>query len=221
MLALLYALEFSTNISRRAGYTIGNPAAGLFFQNALSIFSRLIMFVFMPLVGFLSDTDKLTVGSGIFYFLLIPFTVFICYKNKKKIEIIYGNIILRLHENGSYLKKAKQTYRYCSSGKKELKRNFKLLVVVINLPFYISWATVLLLLVKYNQYRATVISLAALLNGIYTLSVNLLVDPYLSKMGNYKNIILTIYDKIMRVKLISAIVSSIIIFIIYVFIIKP
>jgi len=111
LLTILYALEASTNIARKSGYNINNASSGLFFQSALGILSRLIMFVFMPLLGFLADTSKLEINYFLLFYLLVPFSILILHKKSRSVEYFYGNIILRLSETGSYFKRAKSIYK--------------------------------------------------------------------------------------------------------------
>lgn len=221
LLSLLYFLEASTNIARKAGYNINNASAGLFFQSALSIFSRLIMFVFMPLLGFLADTSMLEINYFLLFYLLIPISIFALHSKKRKIEYFFGQILLRLKERGTYFKKAKSTYTSKVLLKKEiLSLNFKISYILIGIPFYISWPLIILALIIFQDYRATIIGMSALFNGLYTLYLSIIVDPILSKLGNYKNIISIVYDDLVYLKLISSIISFFLFFIITILIIS-
>ena len=66
----------------------------------------------------------------------------------------------------------------------------------------------------FEDYRATIIGMSALFNGFYTLYLSVIVDPLLSKLGNYKNIITIVYDELIYLKLISSTISVLLFFII-------
>lgn len=215
LLTILYALEASTNIARKSGYNINNASSGLFFQSALGILSRLIMFVFMPLLGFLADTSKLEINYFLLFYLLVPFSILILHKKSRSVEYFYGNIILRLSETGSYFKRAKSIYKSKPLFKKNiLSLKFKISYILIGIPFYISWPLIILALILFDDYRATIIGMSAFFNGFYTLYLSVLVDPLLSKLGNYKNIIAIVYDEIVFLKLFSSIISVVLFFLI-------
>ena len=221
LLSLLYFLEASTNIARKAGYNINNASSGLFFQSALSIFSRLIMFIFMPLLGFLADTSELEINFFLLFYLLVPFTLIILHFNNRIIEYFFGKILLRLSERGSYFKKSKSLYKSKLLLKKEIfSLKFKISYVLIGIPFYISWPLIILALILFQDYRATIIGMSALLNGLYTFYLSIIVDPMLSKLGNYKNIISIVYDELIYLKLISSTISVLLFFIITVLIVN-
>jgi hypothetical protein len=215
LLSILYALEASTNIARKSGYNINNASSGLFFQSALGILSRLVMFVFMPLLGFLADTSKLEINYFLLFYLLVPFSILILHTKSRSIEYFYGKIILRLSERGSYFKRSKSVYKSKPLFKKEiLSLKFKISFILIGIPFYVSWPLIILALILFEDYRATIIGMSALFNGFYTLYLSVLVDPLLSKLGNYKNIIAIVYDEIVFLKLISSTISVVLFFLI-------
>lgn len=215
LLSILYALEASTNIARKSGYNINNASSGLFFQSALGILSRLIMFVFMPLLGFLADTSKLEINYFLFFYSLVPFSILILHTKSRSVEYFFGKIILRLSERGSYFKKSKSVYKSKPLSKKEiLSLKFKRSFILMGIPFYVSWPLIILALIMFEDYRATIIGMSALFNGLYTLYLSVIVDPLLSKLGNYKNIITIVYDELIYLKLISSTISVLLFFII-------
>jgi hypothetical protein len=58
LLSLLYGFESLSSIARSSGIWTGNIYNGIVVQNALSLGSRLIMFIFMPVMGFFFDTGN-------------------------------------------------------------------------------------------------------------------------------------------------------------------
>jgi len=211
LLAILYCLEASTNIARKAGYNIKNASSGLFFQSALGIFSRLVMFAFMPILGFMTDTSMLHLDYKLYLFVVIPLMLIIFYLNKSKIELIFGQIIMGLSENGSYFKKSKSKYYITKSNYKQiLSPRFEITYIIAGIPFLLSWPIIIIALILFGEYRATIIGMSAIFNGIYTLYLNIIVDPILSKLGNYKNIIDSVYDRLLYLKIISSIITLLI-----------
>jgi len=175
----------------------------------------------MPLLGFLADTSMLEINYFLLFYLLIPISIFALHSKKRKIEYFFGQILLRLKERGTYFKKAKSTYTSKVLLKKEiLSLNFKISYILIGIPFYISWPLIILALIIFQDYRATIIGMSALFNGLYTLYLSIIVDPILSKLGNYKNIISIVYDDLVYLKLISSIISFFLFFIITILIIS-
>lgn len=213
LLSLLYLLEASTNIARKSGYNIDNASSGLFFQSALGILSRLIMFFFMPLLGFLADTSKLKINIYLLSFILVPLSIFLLYFYKFKVEYFFGNIILRLSENGSYFKKTNRRYKYTKLQKRKiLSQKFKVSYIIIGIPFFISWPLIILALILFEEYRATIIGMSALFNGFYTLYLSIVVDPILSRLGRFKNVISIVYDEILYLKLVSSLIAVLLFF---------
>ena len=184
LLSLLYGLEASTNIERKAGYNINNASSGLFFQSALGIFSRLIMFAFMPVLGFMTDTNNLNLDFKLYLFILVPLTIFLLYLKRRPVELVFGQIITRLDENGSYFKKTDTKYflKAPKNKKKILSHKFEFTYILAGIPFLLSWPLIIIALIFFGEYRATIIGLSAIFNGIYTMFLNLFVDPLLSNL---------------------------------------
>ena len=60
LIGLIFLVELSTSISRKAGYVIGNPSSGFIFQSSLALVSRALVFMFIPILGYLSDKNLLS-----------------------------------------------------------------------------------------------------------------------------------------------------------------
>ncbi|MBX9837540.1 MAG: hypothetical protein K2X69_04390 [Silvanigrellaceae bacterium] len=217
LLAVLNLIEATTNISRRIGYSINNPAAGLFFQNSLSIISRMVMFLFLPILSYLSDKNLVFIRKDIGLIFLTPVFIYLLYKYRLYVENFFAVLILRIDINGSFFKKSNIKFKYLKSIKKSiLPLKFKILILILNVPFYLSWIIVFILLENISTYRATIISSTTFFNGLFILGTNFFVDPFLSKLGKYKNIILIAYDEIILLKFYSSFFACSIAFLIYV-----
>jgi hypothetical protein len=129
LLALLYFIEVTTNISRSVGYKINNPVSGMVFQNSLSVFSRTLMFIFLPLLSYMSDSNSISINRSIYFTLLTPFLIFICIRYKRYIEKYYAILIIRISDNGSFLKSSKNLFKISFSRKKN--------VISIKMKFWI------------------------------------------------------------------------------------
>jgi hypothetical protein len=53
---------------------------------------------------------------------------------------------------------------------------------------YISWPIIFLLIKEYPENRGFILGISSFINGINSLSLVLLIDPYLIKMSNYKSL---------------------------------
>ena len=214
IISFLFAIEASTSLARIAGLSNGNLASGLQVQSGLSIFSRALMAIFMPLLGSLSDLGKLKVENKIFSFyctILIPIFIYIVYYFRVIILKIYIKMTLNLLERGTYFPVG------ISKDKKFIipKRSFiikKLLYFrFINLisyaPYYCAWTVIIFFLSIYPNYRGFIIGLSSVMNGINTIALVFYVDPYLIKMSHYKRISSLLYNDLIKIRILSALVS--------------
>jgi len=215
--SMLYVLEASTTIARKAGYAINNVSSGLFFQSALGIFSRLIMFVFMPTLGFLADTSQLYFSPVLLSYIFVPLAILGVYLLQVPLENLYGNIVLRLSEHGSYFKKTTIAYMpsYIFRKRNVIARPIAIAYVVAGVPYMISWAVLIMALILFQDYRGSILGLSTLFTGMYTLFNSVIIDPYLSKLGNYPNLIQVVYRHLLYLKLLTAIIAFFLYVIIY------
>jgi len=221
ILACLYFLESSTSLARRVGYLIDSPSSGLFFQNSLGLFSRLLMFIFMPLLAFLSDTQNILIDISYLSFILTPIFLFSVIFFKSSIEKIYLSFVKSISEYGS-LFYVHKTLKETKTPQKETNRNvffinrnlYKGLFFTSSI-YYLCWPVVFYCLSNNNEYRATIISLSTLMNGIYTLSNSVFIDPYLAKLAKHKNILLKTYYDLVHIRALSSVFSFLIVLIIF------
>lgn len=211
LLALLMATEACTAIARKSGYSINNPASGFVFQSSLSLLSRIMVFIFMPLLGFLADTNNLSV-SDLYLILLFTPTILILlmvYLFRYKIEKVIAALLHRINIHGTFFKKTNEIIKI-KKNKKIILKNFKKLYasfVIAYIPYYLAWPVTVLLMTEFNEYRATILGLSSIFNGINTIFITLLLDPKLTQLGKYPNIINSVYSDLLILRFIASIVS--------------
>lgn len=218
ILGLLVSIEASTSISRKSGYKIGNPSTGFVFQSSLSLVSRALIFMFMPLLGYLADKNELlqALSDVLYLYIFIPFSLGMLYIVRKQLEYVYTILLHRMHIHGSFFKSIKNNninIKIKSSKKiKTLKRAkyFKKLYIIFLLsyiPYYLSWPVIIILLTLYNDNRATILGMSSVFNGINTIIITLFIDPKLTQLGKYKNLIQYIYNDLLLLRFYASIIS--------------
>lgn len=219
LLGLLFAVEASTSLCRKVGYEIGHPDSGLILQGSLSIISRALVFIFMPIVGFLADQGNLFDEVFIIFlsYLIIPVILFLLYYNRNSIEFLFKILLFRIIHNGSYFK---PTNSKISLSKKRRYRFRKKLLFILKivflayLPYYLCWPIILILLDCFPDNRGLILGLTSVMNGINTIIITFFIDPVLVKLGRYKRLINRIYDQIVLSRFFSACLAGVFIFLI-------
>lgn len=214
LLSLLMAIEASTSLSRMSGYAIKCPEGGLILQSSLALLSRMIMFMFMPFLGFLSDINQLesTYYSYILFYLLFPTALGGVYFFRNNIINLYINLINRISINGSFF--SGKTSLFTNSihkfrDDKDLKplNSFFILAFVAYVPYYLSWPLIILLLNEFNEYRGMILGLSSVFNGVNTILLTLFIDPMLVKLGRYSSLLASIYSKLVLLRIYSSLLS--------------
>lgn len=195
ILGLLNLIELTTPIARLSGMRSGELSSGLQLQSSMSIISRVLNTFFMPILGYLSDIQgfKLIDQKGYILCILIIVTVMASFfLIKNYIFSLYTSICKSIVSEGSIFK----FYHYYNFNKLPLSRNkavFKFkkirwLTLFAFIPLYISWPIIFLLIKEYPENRGFILGISSFINGINSLSLVLLIDPYLIKMSNYKSL---------------------------------
>ena len=218
ILSALFALEASTSLARKAGYETNNPASGLMLQSSLGLLSRILVFMFMPMIGAAADSGNLFTNSFEIpiYSLLIPLMLLILFFCKNYARLLFVILLLRVNEHGSYFKKStlKATIRKSNINKRKLLftkfKSIYILVLIAYVPYYLSWPVIMILLDAFSEHRGFILGLSSILNGVNTIILTLFVDPKLAQIGQKKRIISVLYDELIAVRLGAAILSSII-----------
>lgn len=220
VLGLLYILEFSTSIIRRAAYNIDHPEAGLQLQTSLGVLSRFLMLIMMPVLGYMADNDILSFSENQYYLVITILMYSLAFKIRTSIRkiteaqvrsvLLYGSLFKLTFEKVSYIK-------YITKKNKIFNKLF-ITYFLIYIPYYISWPICFYLLEIFNENRAMIISSAGLISGVNTMILNVFIDPLLIKLGRKKKLIDYIYHNLIRMKFYSFLVSNTILLLILWFI---
>lgn len=215
LLALLNLIELSTPYSRLCGIKIGSLSSGLQLQSTLSILSRFINALFMPLLGILSDTsylEKITWKEfqiSLLLYILIGFCVLLL---NQSIIKWYGIIIRSIKYTGSLFKlstsKDKDFKWKKFKGTKKFNK-IKIMTVLGFIPQYISWPLVICLLGQFPENRGFILSITSVLNGINSLLLVLFIDPYIVKLETHKNIAEKVLREQVEARLYALTISAI------------
>jgi len=214
LIALLIAVEASTSLSRLSGYIIKCPEGGLILQSSLALLSRMVMFLFMPFLGYLSDTGGLGKSKIelIALFSLFPLALFLVFYLRKQFVYLYINLITRINEHGSFfntgisLFRKSGTYSLTARNLRPLK-SFYRLAFFAYLPYYLAWPMIIFLLNEFSEYRGLILGLTSVFNGINTIILTLFIDPRLIKLGKYKSLLSPIYSHLVLIRFYSSVVS--------------
>lgn len=182
LLSMLYCLESLSSIARSSGIWTGNIYNGIVVQNALSLGSRLIMFVFMPVMGFFFDTGNFVPVSLITIANICAIAgLILVYALRNYCFQFLVKVALHVKNKGR-LGYTNQTHYDLLSLKSHYdKKGFIIKYILTYVPYYAAWPLTIFFLGEYTEYRATLIALPTVFTGITTLSISLYIDPYLSK----------------------------------------
>lgn len=217
ILSGLFVIESSTSLARKVGYSQGNPASGLILQSSLGLVSRALIFMFMPLIGLAADNGNLLNNESdiLISYIMIPLALFLLVIFRRRVEWFYSVLISRINMSGSYFKSNQidiTFHRDDLSYFRKVKKFNKLycLVVFAYIPYYMSWPVIIFLLDTYPDSRGFILGLSSVFNGINTILLTLIVDPKLAQLGRYKRIILNVYSDFICIRLISSLLSFLI-----------
>jgi hypothetical protein len=182
LLSLLYGFESLSSIARSSGIWTGNIYNGIVVQNALSLGSRLIMFIFMPVMGFFFDTGNFVPTGKLLIANICAITALILvYVTRNYSFYFLVNVALHVKNKGR-LGYTNQTHDDLISLKSYYdEKSFVIKYIMAYIPYYAAWPLTIFLLGEYNEYRATLIALPTVFTGLNTLSISLYIDPYLSR----------------------------------------
>lgn len=218
IISILFILEAISLSGRLAGVYCDNVYAGFSANGLFTIISRLLMFAYNPIFGILSDTDRLNIETGEVLYLTIilflpMFLFIITYKNILNVLI---NFVKHISINGRILD-VKLTLLFKRNKIETSKLEYKIppMFLITYILYYLAFPITLLLVSKFNSYRATIISLPTILTGFSTLYLSLYMDPKLSKHNVYDLKLYNTYYSLAIIKLIALIISLIVFNVIY------
>jgi hypothetical protein len=227
LLGLLNLLEATTPLARMSGVLSKNFASGLQLQSSLSIISRVINALYLPILGYISDTGILTNISkyNLMYYNFIPIIILLfyiiinSYVLKVYVSICHSmiytgslfNFINYLKEYNDYHVFSKNYNKFQNSRKLKKFFRFRFLTLISFIPFYISWPVCFILLSNYPEKRGIILGSTSVLNGLNSLSLVLMVDPYLIKLSRYNNVAKIVLLDQVYLRIISSFISLFII----------
>ena len=74
-------------------------------------------------------------------------------------------------------------------------------------PLYISWPLIFILLGLFPQNRGLVLGLSTLINGVNTLTLVLLVDPYLLRVAQHKRLANLLFKDQIQLRVVASIIA--------------
>lgn len=219
LLAILMVIEATTSISRLSGYKLNFPEGGLILQSSLSLLSRAIMFLFMPYLGYLSDSNNILNNQYeiLQAFTIIPLLLIILFFVKTKVLAFYNTLIMNVKTSGSFFRK---NYKETIVDNNKITKNRKIkrlkgfynLILFAYVPYYLAWPAVIVLLDVYNEQRGMILGMSAIFNGLNTILLTVFIDPKLISLGRHKKLLETLYFDQLRLRLYASMISLVIIF---------
>jgi hypothetical protein len=222
MLSLLYFLEGTTSIARIAGIKNGALAIGLQIQSSLSIFSRGVNALFMPMLGYMAD--KL-IFQGVPSFQLVAFNLIVSLALlvpiilEKKIEYFFIGVANGIKHKGvlwpifNHKKTEYVKHRNNPIFFKKIKI-IRVVTFISYIPYYLSWAVCILAMKEFPDSRGMVLGMTSAFNGINTLALVLIVDPKLVQLSKYKKVSYIVLKDQLKIRFFSSLTSFLILIII-------
>ena len=213
LLSALFVIESTTVLARKEGYRKNMPEAGLILQSSLSLLSRIVIFMFMPLLGYAADQKILSMNliELIFVYSIVPVSLFLTLIFKEKISLVYGVLIDRLKVHGSFFRRvdleiSPEVKKVKVKRRIKVLYKFYLLVILTYIPFYMAWPVVVFLLDAFHDNRGMILGLSSVFNGINTIIITMYIDPKLIKIGMNKRLIYSVYDDLLKMRFYSSLV---------------
>lgn len=214
LLSILMVVEASTSLSRLTGYLLKTPESGLILQSSLGLVSRMVMFLFMPFIGYLSDKQALHNSNitMLIAFSLMPISLYILYTLIYKFINFYSILITRIRVHGSLFRGVVCFGHAIDVSVLRLKRiralnGFYYLVFIAYIPYYLAWPMVIVLLNIFHDYRGMILGMSSVFNGINTIILTMFVDPKLIKIGKLHRLLPTVYIKLIKIRIYACCVA--------------
>lgn len=220
ILGLLNLIELTTPVARLSGIRSGDLSSGLQLQSSMSIVSRVLNTFFMPILGYLSDINGFKLMDQNTFIICIMLLVGIMisfYIFKDCFFSLYTSICKSIIFKGSIFKFFTfYEHKTLKVKKNRLKNKFKPLrsmTVLAFVPLYISWPIVFFMIKEFPENRGFILGISSLINGINSLLLVLLIDPYLIKISKYKNLSSVLFTDQINLRFFSLFFAVLILFI--------
>lgn len=150
----------------------------------------------MPILGLMSDSDSFSLNQLHFVLGLFPvvfFVLILLYKFFSKFSKATLPFIFSVINYGSFFKIRKKIQQpkyvdlnsFNSSWKKRLS-SVRYLTVFSFVPYYLTWPLIIILLDNYPENRGSIMGLSSVVNGLTTLSLTLIIDPFVVKLSRHQ-----------------------------------
>ncbi|MDC1255758.1 hypothetical protein N8128_06205, partial [Paracoccaceae bacterium] len=167
LLSIIYAVEVLTSLARGSGYAVNIREAGFVLQSSIALFSRVFVFLLMPMIGFVGDTAvEFTISKVVLSFtILIAWIPLITLVFRGQILIFFCGVVRNLQQTGSlfqaFTMKApgNERVKVPSKPSKKLNKQLKTFYIFYFLsyvPFYLAWPIIIIIMISFPDYRATV-----------------------------------------------------------------
>lgn len=215
ILGLLFFIEATTSTCRKCGYIIDKPESGLVLQSSLGLLSRVLVFMFTPVIGAASDGGRLLENNYdiIIPYLIIILFVFMSVLFRDRVLTVYMSLISRMTQYGSLFVRLKKDDVWKYEVKRTKKRMYSkypflyFIALISYVPYYLSWPVIMILLGEFNESRGLILGLSSVLNGLNTILLTAIVDPKLVQLGKAKRVICVVYDDLLSIRFVASIVS--------------
>jgi hypothetical protein len=191
LLAMAYVVEMTVSVTRIVGLNNFDLGAAITLQSALALGSRLVVFVYMPLAGFVVDfsSQSLSMSELLFPVAIIPALLFIIAMRARDVTRIVGVLMQRALVNGSYFSLSPEESKILRvdidvfkdfSGSYDIVQfgELKSLVVLLSyILYYAAWPVIFTFIHAQPEYRTTIFASAALFTGLNTACMALIADP--------------------------------------------
>jgi len=224
LLSMAYVIEVMVSVTRIVGLRQYDLGAAITPQSALALISRLVVFVYMPLAGFIVDFNSqiLNINTLIIPFSIIPVLVVLIAINASYTTKIIGTLIQRVQVTGSYFSSCpeeKEAVRvdinifqdYSAVAEIHRLGEFKAFSLFVSYVLYYSaWPAIFFAIYLQPEYRTTIFASAALFTGLNTLCSALITDPVTLKLSGQNSTACEQYLKfLVRIRVYSALIAFI------------
>lgn len=210
LLSMLFMIEASTSLARLAGYIEGTPESGMMLQSSLSLISRVVIFMFMPLLGWLADTGEIYESYNMFVigYMLAPTLIAGLFLFRVTCVKLFVGVVRSVNQHGSLFKfdNPRLSISHDFSCRR-LPRQFYPFVIFVSavyIPYYLSWPVVIYLIDMLPEKRGFLLGLSGVFNGINTILITFYVDPKLIRYGRNRNLIFRLYPALVGARIMSA-----------------
>ena len=226
LLSMFLVAETSGGLARAIGFFYKNPISGYTLNTSLSIISRFLTFLYLPLLGYLSDTGKLTSNFNPLIYGTLSILIgqiFVLVYRKPISNILYksvrsianeGKVLsfkLIFHKESKPLRiKIKN-----SSYIREIFKKLRILVILAYIPLYLSWPLAISLIGSFSEYRATLLGSTSISNGFNTLFLTLFFDPYVASLSKKYNLSAFLFYELPKEKTLAAFLAFLIAIFLY------